>query len=184
MRREIVRRNLRLLLPSALLSIFLYILLHEFGHVIVLWSVDADITEFSIVSAHVNYMGGQWTDVSDRWMHLNGALFPFIIAALYMLLYRRDMGSPFYRIFSAFFVLMPICSLLAWVVIPFLYLQGEAPANDDVTKFLYNFTHYHPAYWVSIAAVLAIVASLSLALWKGIIQNLVSELRKAKDSRH
>lgn len=70
---------IRMLIPAVLLSTFLYILLHEFGHVIVLWTVGADITEFSILSAHVSYIGGEWTNLSDRWMHVNGAFFPLVV---------------------------------------------------------------------------------------------------------
>lgn len=55
-----------MLIPVALLSTFLYILLHKFGHVIVLWAVVADITEFSILSAYVVYTGGEWSNLSDR----------------------------------------------------------------------------------------------------------------------
>lgn len=183
MRREIVRRNLRLMVPMAVFSIFLYILLHEFGHVIVLWSVGADITEFSIASAHVNYTGGAWTNVSDRWMHLNGALFPIVISTFYMLLYRRNIESPYYRIFSGFIAIVPIASLLAWVVIPFLYMSGDAPANDDVTKFLYNFTHDHPAYWVSVAAVLVIAVPTFIVVKKGIVKNFVAEIKKVRNEK-
>ena len=60
------KKVIRMLIPVALLSTFLYILLHKFGHVIVLWAVVADITEFSILSAHVSYIGGEWTNLSDR----------------------------------------------------------------------------------------------------------------------
>ena len=178
LKREKVRKALRLLIPAALLSVFLYIILHEFGHVIVLWSVDADVTDFSIASAHVSYGGGNWTDISDRWMHLNGAFFPIVVATIYMLLYKKDITSSWYRIFSGFVILMPVASLLAWVVIPFLYVQGEAPANDDVTKFLYNFTHDYSAYWVSLVALLAIFACIFIALRKGIVQNFYKTVRK------
>lgn len=175
-----IGRFIRQKVLMAILAIFLYILLHEFGHVIVLWSVGADITEFSIASAHVNYAGGQWTDVSDRWMHLNGMLFPLILSVLYMLLYRREIKNSFYRIFSGFVTLIPLGSLMAWVIIPFLYMNGQAPEGDDVTKFLYNFTHDHSAYWVSVVALLVIFASIAIALWKGIIQNFKAEIKKIK----
>ena len=178
MRKQKIRKALRLIIPAGILSIFLYILLHEFGHVIVLWSVDADVTEFSIASAHVNYEGGQWTNISDRWMHLNGMLFPLILSVLYMLLYRREIKNSFYRIFSGFVTLIPLGSLMAWIIIPFLYVQGEAPANDDVTKFLYNFTHDYSAYWVSLVALLAIFACIFIALRKGIVQNFYKTVRK------
>ena len=60
------KKVIRMLIPVALLSTFLYILLHKFGHVIVLWAVVADITEFSILSAYVVYTGGEWSNLSDR----------------------------------------------------------------------------------------------------------------------
>ena len=73
-------KKVTLLIPSsALLCLFLYIILHETGHAIVLRAVGADITEFSILSAHVSYDGGTWTNTSDRWMHMNGALFPVVL---------------------------------------------------------------------------------------------------------
>lgn len=60
------KKVIRMLIPAVLLSTFLYIPLHEFGHVIVLWTVGADITEFSILSVHVVYTGGEWSNLSDR----------------------------------------------------------------------------------------------------------------------
>lgn len=182
MKRGNIRKAMRLLVPSAILSIFLYILLHEFGHVIVLWSVDADITNFSIVSAHVNYVGGEWTNASDRWMHLNGALFPLVLAVLYMLLYRREINNSFYRVFSGLIAIVPVASLMAWVIIPLIYMGGHAPEGDDVTKFLYNFTYDYPAYLVSIVALLVVIISIAIALWKGIPQNFEMEVRRLKNT--
>ena len=85
-----LKEKIGLMLPSVFISILLYIILHELGHAIVLWSIDADITEFSILSAHVSYIGGNWTDMSDKWMHLNGVLFPLIVSAVYIMLYRKE----------------------------------------------------------------------------------------------
>ncbi len=182
LKREKVGKALRLLVPAVLLSIFLYIILHEFGHVIVLWSVDADVTDFSIASAHVSYGGGNWTDVSDRWMHLNGMLFPLILAVLYMLLYRREIKNSFYRIFSGFVTLVPFGSLMAWIIIPFFYMSGRAPEGDDVTKFLFNFTHDYPAYLVSIVALLVMIVCIAIAVRKGIPQNFEKEIRTIRNT--
>lgn len=176
-------KAIRMLIPSAVLSIFLYIILHEFGHTIVLWLAGADITDFSILSAHVNYIGGEWTNASDRWMHLNGTLFPIIVAVAYILLYRKNITNRFYRVFSGFFVVMPIGSLLAWVFIPLLYMSGQAPENDDVYKFLYNFTFDYPAYFVSIVAVIVIICCIYIAVKKDIVKNFretVKQIRKEK----
>ena len=49
-------------------------------------------------------------------------------------------------------------------------MQGNAPAGDDVTKFLYNFTHdYHPLF-VSGAATLIIVVGIILMIKKEVVK--------------
>ena len=76
------------------------------------------------------------------------------------------------------FALIPIASLLAWVIIPFVYLQGNAPANDDVTKFLYNFSqNYHPLIVSAIAAVI-IGISIVVIIKKQIFRNFFKVMRE------
>ena len=163
---------------SALLSIILYIILHEGGHMIVMLSAGATITDFSILTAHVSGVGGNYTNVSDLWLQANGALLPVIVSFIYMLFYKKESRSIFYHIFSYMFCLIPVGSLFAWVIIPFVYMQGNAPAGDDVTKFLYNFTHdYHPLL-VSAVAVLIIAVGIILMIKKEIIKTFIVEIRK------
>jgi len=163
---------------SALIVILLYIILHEGGHLIVMLSAGATITEFSILTAHVSGVGGNYTNVSDLWLHANGALFPVIMSFVYILFYKKESKSMFYRIFSYMFCLIPVASLFAWIIIPFLYMQGNAPAGDDVTKFLYNFTHdYHPLF-VSAIATLIIAVGMIIMIKKEIIKNFVLEIKK------
>lgn len=163
---------------SALLAIFLYIILHEGGHMIVMLSAGATITDFSILTAHVSGVGGNYTNVSDLWLHANGALLPVIVSFVYMLFYKKESRSMFYHIFSYMFCLIPVGSLFAWVIIPFVYMQGNAPAGDDVTKFLYNFTHdYHPLL-VCAVAVLIIAVGIILMIKKKIIKIFIVEMRK------
>ena len=63
-------------------------------------------------------------------------LLPVILAVVYMLAYRSGSRSVFYRIFSFFALLMPVGSILGWVVVPVLCLLGEAPGTDDAAKFI------------------------------------------------
>ena len=179
----VFKKIMRFMLPSVFISILLYIILHELGHVIVLLLVDADITEFSILSAHVSYIGGNWTDMSDKWMHLNGVLFPLIVSAVYIMLYRKENANRYYRLISGIFVLMPISSLLAWVFIPILYIFGQAPESDDVYKFLYNFCFDYPAYLVSICAIVAMCCSVYLAVKKGVFENFRMTIKELKDCK-
>jgi hypothetical protein len=163
---------------SVLLVIFLYIVLHEGGHMIVMLSAGATITDFSILTAHVSGVGGNYTNTSDLWLHANGALLPVIVSFIYMVLYSKESKNMFYRVFSYMFCLVPVASMLAWIIIPVTYMQGGAPSGDDVTKFLYNFTHdYHPLF-VSGAAAVIIAVGVVIMIKKEIIKNFIIEIKQ------
>lgn len=87
---------------SALLSILLYIVLHEAGHCIVAILCGATITEFSILSAHMNYSGGNFTALSALFLSANGILFPLFLSYIYTFLYRAAAMNKFYRMMSFF----------------------------------------------------------------------------------
>ncbi len=164
------------LLTSGILSVFLYILLHEFGHMIVMLSAGARITEFSILSAHVSSTGGRYTDLSDLWMHANGALFPLLLSFVCLLFYNKNFKNTFYRFFTWFFGLIPAASMLAWVVIPFAFLGGNAPPGDDVTMFLLNFSQSRSPLIVSAAAAVLIGISIVLITVKRVFHNFIEEI--------
>lgn len=165
-----IKTNLYLLL-SAMIAIVGYIFLHELGHMIVMLSAGAEICDFSILTAHVSAVGGNYTDVSDLWLHANGMLFPVILFLIYCVLYKKDSKSSLYCIFSYIAALLPTASMLAWVIIPFAYLQGKAPAGDDVTKFLHNWSQTFQPLIVSIFAIIGIGINVGLMIKKQIIKN-------------
>lgn len=168
------------LLLSAGMVLFLYTLLHELGHMIVMLSAGATVTSFSIFTAHVSAAGGDYTTLSSLWLHANGAILPMMTAFVYMLVYRKDCRKSFYRMFSFFVVLIPTASMLAWVILPFLFLQGNAPAKDDVTHFLNVFSdQFHPLIVSAVSAAI-IVISITLISKKGILQNYLEEVRQLK----
>ena len=68
--------------------------------------------------------------------------------------------------------------MFAWVVIPFAYLQGNAPVADDVTQFLINFSQNHHPLIVSAVATLIIVIGVTVMIKKGIIQNFISLVKE------
>lgn len=178
MKNRILRTGFLLL--SAGMGVFLYTLLHELGHMIVMLSAGATVTSFSILTAHVSATGGNYTTLSALWLHANGALLPIAASFVYMLLYRKDSQKSFYRIFSFMVTLIPTGSMLAWVILPFLFLQGKAPAKDDVTHFLYVFSDkFHPLI-VSAVSVAIIVISVTLIYKRRILQNYLEEVRQLK----
>ncbi len=174
---QIKAKKVGVALLSALITVFIYILLHELGHMIVMLSAGATITDFSIFTAHVRGIGGNYTNLSNLWLHANGALLPVIVALIYALFYKKDAESVFYHLFSHMFTLIPIVSLFAWVIIPFLYIQGNAPVGDDVTNFLYNFSPNHHPLIVSVAAVLIIAAGVTAMIKRGIFRKFILAIR-------
>ena len=166
-------KSIGYILLSAGIVFFIYTLLHEFGHVVVMISVGA-----RIFTAHVSGDGGEYTSLSKMIESANGALFPLIISYIYILLYQKGNTKSLYRIFSYIVTLVPAASMLAWVIIPFVYLQGKAPINDDVTKFLTVFSkNYHPLI-VSAVAVIFIGISVVLMIKKRVIHNFIEEIKQ------
>lgn len=168
------------LLLSAGTVLFLYIFLHELGHMIVMLSAGATVTSFGILTAHVSAEGGNYSPLSALWLHANGAFLPMAASFVYMLLYRKNCQKSFYRIFSFFLALIPTASMLAWIILPFLFLLGKAPANDDATKFLYVFSQeFHPLI-VSAVSMAIIAISVILICKKRIMHNYLEEVRQLK----
>lgn len=170
-------KKLLLVFAAAALSIVIYIFLHEMGHLIVMVSAGATITDFSILTAHVSAIGGEYTTVSDLWLNANGAMLPVVVGFLNMILYNPKNRNAFYRFFTYMLALMPICSLFAWLFLPIAYVNGNATAADDVTKFLNHFSrNYHPLL-VSLAAMIMVGSGVALMLKKRMFQNFIAEIR-------
>ena len=165
---------------SAILAVFLYIFQHEFGHAIVIFSTGARLTEFSILNAHVSYTGGNWTDCSSLWMNANGAFFPLLFSYVFLLCYRSTVKNLFYRVFALIMGIIPSGSIIAWVYIPFLYMNGSAPFGDDVTKFLDIFCKNHSPLLVIAAAVILILVSIFLIVKKQVLHNFIEEIKNAR----
>lgn len=141
-------------------------------------SAGAIIEDFSIFTAHVIATGGNYTKTGELWLQANGACLPMICMIVYLLFYKKDNTSSFYHFFSYVVALFPIGSMLAWVFIPFSYIDGNAPVSDDVTKFLNVFSQdYHPLV-VSAAAVIIIGISIVIIVKKDIIRTVIKIVKE------
>jgi hypothetical protein len=143
-------------------------------------SAGAVIDEFSIIGAHVSGHGGEYTPVSAMWMHANGAFLPVVVSMIYILRYKKDTQNIIYKVFSLYVAIVPFSSLLAWVIIPFVYMGGQAPAGDDVTKFLDVFTQYAHPLAVSAGAAVLIAIGVFTAVKKQIFGNFYREIRSLR----
>lgn len=162
---------------AAGLGVLLYILLHETGHMIVMLSVGAKIESFSIFTAHVTASGGNYSDMIELWLNMNGAVLPLVCTYVYAMFYKKDSKNLFYIFISYIIALIPIGSLIAWVFVPFAYLDGNASAADDVTKFLDIFSKEYSPLIVSGVAALVIGIGIFIMIRKKILYNFFIVLK-------
>lgn len=171
-------RILVYVLVSASIVVLLYILCHETGHAAVAYFCGADTIHISITGAYMNSSGGSYNRVTSAMLNIAGMLFPAVISIIYLLLYKREKDSLFYRLFSFLLVAAFSMPAAAWILVPVLYMLGKAPVGDDVTKFL-DVTGMNPVILILFAGGLLAV-SIFLAWRKGIIRNYWKELRKVE----
>lgn len=150
-------------------SIPIYIILHESGHALIAVFYGARITKFSVWGAYMSHEGGTFTPMALSLLNVAGMLLPLLLTIIFMLTYRSNATSIPYRIFSFLFALIPTCSVLAWIIVPALYLIGKAPQNDDVTEFI-NASGLSP-WTVLFAAIIIFACCLFIAWKKKMIQN-------------
>ena len=166
------------LLASVMCMLPLYVVLHEGGHALVAVLCGARVTSFSVAAASMSYQGGRFTALTLSLFHAAGVLLPVLAAVVYMLTYRRQTKSVCYCIVSFMVLLMPMGSILAWVIVPVLSLMGSAPRDDDAAKFI-DSSGLSP-WAVLLGAVLLLACCLWIAWKKKIPQNYWSALTQDK----
>jgi hypothetical protein len=128
------------LLLIALAVALAYTTLHEGGHALAGLAFGGRIGEFNInffnLGAHVNIDGG-FSRSQNAVINVSGAGLP-LLAWLVLILALPKKGSPLVQWTKFIASAGTLFTLLAWVIIPFLYLKNSAPVGDDVTKFIAN----------------------------------------------
>lgn len=110
---------------AAILTVVLYILLHEGGHALVAVACGARITRFSILGAYVVSVGGNYNVFTGSLRIAAGAVLPVLLSTLWLLLFKRNRQGSFYKAFSLLFTIMPLMSLWAWILAPISYMAGN-----------------------------------------------------------
>lgn len=124
---------------------FLYTFLHEAGHAVAGWLFGQSLTEFDAsfwdLSAHVGLTGGNLTRMQLATRSAAGVLLPLVVWAIVISLAPRK-GSFILETLKLLSTMVVVNTLLAWIVLPVLFLFGRAP-SDDVTNFL-NYSQMPP----------------------------------------
>lgn len=115
----------------------IYTFLHEGGHALVGVLSGGRLTSFSInffnISAHAG-IDGDLSVFQRSLISIAGISTPYLIWAIWLLLTPSRTHS-LLEALKVVSSLAVINSLLAWIVIPLLYLAGKTP-SDDSTTFL------------------------------------------------
>jgi hypothetical protein len=143
-----------------------YTVLHEGGHALAGLSFGGTVREIDVnflnLGAHVN-IGGSFSRIQQAVINVSGAALPFLVW-LVLILALPKKGSPLVRWAKFIVSAGAICSLLAWVIIPILYIKNNAPAGDDVTRFLVN--SGLPPLVVTFGALALFVGGWFLFVWR------------------
>ena len=158
----------------------LLIFMHELGHGIVAVVSGAKITRFNLLKGFIETDGGTRGYIVRQLFYAAGQIFPGISAVVYACLYRRG-GEELYRLFSFLYETVCVFSLFDWVVTPVQEMFGRAPAGDDCTMFLENYS-FHPLT-VSIAALCAAALLIFVSLRRGIPADFMETVRDCLDKR-
>ncbi len=158
-------------------TLLFYTFTHESGHAIVGLLSGGKITSFNVsfwdLSAHVGIQG-ELSDLQRLVMGAAGISLPVLVWVVFILLVPR-IGNPVLEWLKALLTLIVLGSLLAWIVIPFLYMAGQTPA-DDSTSFLS--LSGSPPLLVSGAALLVFCGGWALFLGRaGGARGLIARLR-------
>jgi hypothetical protein len=168
-------------LGSAVISLFIYTFLHESGHALVALSCGGTITNFVLgLNAHMSYEGANFTPVTLSILNAAGMLLPVLVLIFVALFYKRDYDNIFYRCYFGIYSIGVTFSIVAWVIVPIVYLLSTPPVGDDVANFIAN-SGIHPLIVMS-AAIIIIVSLVGLLLSKGIIQSFLALAKQVNSS--
>jgi hypothetical protein len=129
-----------ILLLILVVVMFSYTTLHEGGHALAALAFGARITDFNVnvfnLGAHMNYDGVLSTP-QTAVVNVAGVGLPLLTWSL-LLIFLPKRNNWILQWVKIALTMGYLNTLLAWVVLPFLYLSHSAPPSDDVTKFITN----------------------------------------------
>ncbi|TGE36797.1 hypothetical protein E4K67_16935 [Desulfosporosinus fructosivorans] len=165
-----------ILFPCILLAGgLLYLVAHELGHTIVAIICGAEITQFSILNAHMSYNGGTFSKVMYSLFNAAGMLLPIILIVPIIISYKRNKKSILYHCCYITACLWGISPLLAWLIVPVVSLLDSPPQGDDVAKYIMS-SEWHPMT-VFACALAILIGLLVLVIKKGIIPEFIEIIK-------
>jgi hypothetical protein len=151
-----------------LFSVLLFTFFHEGGHALVGLLFGARLTSFNVdfigMSAHVG-LDASFTPLQQSLVSLAGFGLPLLLVMI-LLLGTPRWGDALLEWVKVLTGGMTISSLLAWVVLPWVYLAGGRPGDDSIT-FLIVTGLYPPIVSGGAALVMAVALAVFLRRMEG-----------------
>src|SRR5690349_7576125 len=147
--------SIGLVLFVILFVFFTYAFLHEMGHAIIGLLLGQSLTEINVsfwnFGAHVGMTGGRLTQNQLAIQSAAGVSLPLLIWGIFISLVPRkaNFSLEILKLISSMAV---VNTLLAWIVLPIFFINGNAP-SDDVTNFL-RYSQMSPLLLIFIAIIL------------------------------
>lgn len=155
-----------LILFVTLFVFFLYAFLHESGHAITGLLFGQSLTEFNVnfwnFSAHVGMVGGKLTQSQLAIQSAAGAILPLLLWTIFLRVVPRKSNFTL-EVLKLILSMAIVNTLLAWIVLPILFILGKAP-SDDVTNFLRH--SQMPPWLLVFAATILYIGGWALFLSK------------------
>lgn len=166
----------------ALVSLIIYVLLHESGHALVAMLCGAGNVKISVFLAHTWWKGGSFTGITQALCDAAGAALPVCIWWIAMMFYKRERKNAMYQMAYGIFFIAATSPLLAWVLIPAYSMFAPFPdQSDDVVKFLSG--SGIPPVIVFLSAIFIIAFNVFIAIKKGLLHTVFQFIKDAeKDS--
>lgn len=134
-----MKKDLKKILCAGIISIYLYVFLHELGHCIAVWFYGGRVTGFHFILFWNAHMSFEWDEIAWRpLVYLAGTLFPTLIAFCLLFTYRRNSGRTFVYYLKTIYIYESIFYLSTWILMPILFLNGVWELSEDVYKFLFT----------------------------------------------
>lgn len=166
---------------TAIISVIVYLITHELGHALTAVMYGSEITQFSVVNAHVWWIGNDISDFGNALILLAGTLFPVLLTIVCIFFYNKHSNNLAYHLLYGFGTLVSALAVLSWVFIPIISMYTAPPADDDVTKFLQYASVISPDY-VSVSGTLVFISISLLAYKKGLFQKIIYFFKSASQS--
>lgn len=158
-----------LLIFILLFSVLTYTFFHEGGHALVGVLFGAKITSFSVdfigMSAHVG-LDAVFTPFQQALVSMAGFMTPYLLVLVLLLSLPRR-GDAVLEYFKILISVVTISSLLAWVILPWVYLAGVRPGDDSIT-FLATTGVYPPLVSVGVGGLFCLGLAVLIRQTEGL----------------